>query len=427
GAGGASAPEPAMKVALVHDFLYTYAGAERVLEQILTIFPQADLFSLVDFLPADGRDFILNKPVRTSFLQHMPLVRKKHRTYLPLMPFAIEQLDVSGYDIVISSSYIAAKGVVTRSDQLHVCYCHTPARFAWDQPKLLCHGGLLHSLAARLILHYFRGWDVRSANGVDVFVSNSRFVGRRVEKAYRRHAVTIYPPVDTHRFLPAEGARDDYYVTVSRLVPYKRVDLIVEAFNRMPRRRLIVVGTGPEFRRLRAAAGPNVQIVGHQPPERLHRFMQLARGFVFAAEEDFGIAPVEAQACGTPVIAFGRGGVTESVVAGRTGVFFHEQSPESLMAAVDAFERVDWDAAAIRQHAHRFSVSRFRDAFASLVEQQWADFKRGWPRDDRHFLAEANLPETSEEIASALGPQRERGPKLWREPVALTSSERQGS
>ena len=294
------------------------------------------------------------------------------------MPLAIEQLDVSAYDIVISSSYLAAKGVLTRPDQLHVSYCHTPVRFAWDlqQQYLGAHGWAsgIKSLLPRIIFHYIRSWDVRSANGVDVYVTNSDYVGRRIQKVYRRPATTIHPPVDTDRFTIGT-TKEDFYLTASRMVPYKRVDLIVEAFSKMPDRRLIVVGDGPEFQKIKAKAGPNVRLVGHQPFEKLKQYMQLARAFIFAAEEDFGIVPVEAQACGTPVIAYGRGGVTESVLSGRTGVFFHEQSPDSLIAAIREFEcKPEWNREEIRENAERFSSGRFRAAIRNLVEHEWDMF-----------------------------------------------------
>ena len=380
-----------LRVAIVHDFLYTYAGAERVLEQILGVFPDADLFSLFDFLAPENRKFIRNKAVKTSFIQRMPFARQKHRLYLPLMPLAIEQLDVSAYDLVISSSYLAAKGVITRPNQLHVCYCHTPARFAWDmQGQYLDQTKLLkgiRSLVARTILHYIRSWDVRSANGVDVFVTNSRFVGHRVEKIYRRRSSVIYPPVNTERF-QVHAEKEDFYLTASRLVPYKRIDLIVETFNRLPDKKLIIVGDGPEMEKLKQKAGPNVRLLGHQPAERLRRYLQLARGFIFAGEEDFGIAPVEAQACGTPVIAFGRGGVLESVVPGKTGLFFTEQTSASLTEAIDQFEKIQWDPWLIRQHAETFSASRFRKELSKLIATEWEDFAgRQGSRQAGHALA----------------------------------------
>ena len=381
------------RVAIVHDFLYCYAGAERVLEQMLNVLPDADLFSLFDFLPADERGFIRNKPVQSTFIQRLPLARQKHRHYLPLMPLAIEQLDVSEYDLVISSSYLAAKGVITRPDQLHICYCHSPIRFAWDlQHQYLHEAGLkwgLKSLLVRAILHYIRNWDMRSANGVDAFLTNSQFVSRRISKVYRRQSTPIYPPVDVDWFTPAAAgeAREDFYLTASRLVPYKRIDLIVEAFNRMPDRRLIVLGDGPELRRIKARAGRNVTLLGHQPAEVLRQHMRRAKAFVFAAEEDFGIVTVEAQACGTPVIAFGRGGSTETVIDGVTGVFFRQQTADAIVRSVQDFEsdETEWDAALIRSHAERFGVERFRSEFHAFVEARWNEFRTARLRSLAHL------------------------------------------
>lgn len=406
------------RIAVIHDFLYCYAGAERVLEQILNVYPDADLFSLFDFLPASQRGFIQGKKVHCSFIQRMPLARTKHRSYLPLMPLAIEQLDVSAYDVVISSSYVAAKGVITRPDQLHICYCHTPVRFAWDlQHQYLAETGLKHglrSLLARMILHYIRSWDAQSANGVDVFATNSHFVSRRVEKIYRRHATPIYPPVDVDKFT-LRAQKEDFYLTASRLVPYKRIDLIVDAFNRLPGRRLFVIGDGPEMKKIKARAGANVTLLGYQSFEVLRDYMQRARAFVFAAEEDFGIVPVEAQACGTPVIAFGRGGVTETVIPGRTGVLFPEQTAQSLVEAVREFEaEPDWDPRLIRHNAQRFSAEHFRAQFESLVEREWADFRAN-KRRSRLPAPAARAPQEAEPHR----PGRDRdGDGLQAEPLA---------
>jgi glycosyltransferase involved in cell wall biosynthesis len=266
--------------------------------------------------------------------------------------------------------------VLTTADQLHVCYCHTPARFAWDlQRQYLKESGMirgLKSMLARSILHYIRNWDVRSANGVDAFVTNSNYVARRIQKVYRRGATTIYPPVDTEYFTPRTEAKQDFYLTISRLVPYKRLDLIIEAFNHKPDKRLIVIGDGPDFDKLYAMAGPNVTLMGQQPGHVLRDYLQRAKAFVFAAEEDFGIVVVEAQACGTPVIAFIRGGAGESVVEGVTGIFFPEQSVESILQAVEAFEaRTDWDTQKVRENAERFSAARFRNQFRTLIESEW--------------------------------------------------------
>jgi UDP-N-acetylmuramyl pentapeptide phosphotransferase/UDP-N-acetylglucosamine-1-phosphate transferase/glycosyltransferase involved in cell wall biosynthesis len=399
--------KPGIKVAIVHDFLYTYAGAERVLEQMLHVFPEAQLYSLFDFLPPEKRGFLQGRTVTSSFIQRLPFARSKHRHYLPLMPLAIEQLDVSAFDIVISSSYVAAKGILTRPDQLHVCYCHSPVRFAWDlQHQYLFETGLqrgVKSIVARAVLHYIRNWDIRSANGVDVFLTNSDFVARRIEKFYRRRSTTLYPPVDVDSFI-LETEKEDYYLTASRMVPYKRIDMIAEAFTAMPDKRLIIVGEGPDFDKIKAKAGPNVKLVGHQPFDRLVEYMRHARAFVFAAEEDFGIVPVEAQACGTPVIAYGRGGVTESVVSGKTGVFFHEQSAESLCDAVNRFERdyASFDPVAIRAHAEKFNATRFREEFLKLVEEEWTTFNAiagRRPPQDELFIS----PDLSEQALRLRG------------------------
>lgn len=372
-------PLEGKRVAVVHDFLYVYAGAEKVLEQIIGTFPDADLFALFDFLPEDQRGFLRGKPVKTSFLQKMPLAQKKHRAYLPLMPLAVEQLDLSGYDVVISSSYIAAKGVITGPDQIHVCYCHSPARYAWDlQHQYLDQQRIGFSpkgILARTILHYIRSWDARSSLGVDKFIANSSFVAQRIQKVYRRDAAIIHPPVDTDFYCPGDPTDTDhdaknspFYLAASRLVPYKRIDLIVEAFNRMPDKRLVVVGSGPEYDRIVAAAGPNVQMLGYQSDEELRHYMRLAKAFVFAAEEDFGIMPVEAMACGTPVIAYGHGGARDSVTPGQTGIFFDRQNPDSIIQAVTEFEELSSIDVGNTATA-RFSQKRFRDEVeASVLE-----------------------------------------------------------
>jgi UDP-N-acetylmuramyl pentapeptide phosphotransferase/UDP-N-acetylglucosamine-1-phosphate transferase/glycosyltransferase involved in cell wall biosynthesis len=377
------------RIALVHDFLYTYAGAERVLEQILNVYPDADVFSLFDFLPPEQRAFLRDKEVGTSFLQHLPFIKGRHRTFLPIMPLAIEQLDVSAYDVVISSSYVAAKGILTRPDQLHICYCHTPVRFAWDmQNQYLSEAGLtagVKSLMARVVLHYIRGWDIRSANGVDAFVTNSDYVGRRIRKVYRRNATTIHPPVDVEKF-QFQPEKENFYLTVSRMVPYKKIGLIAEAFSHLRDHRLVIIGDGPQMDAIRAVSGPNVEILGYRPFDEMHDYMRRARAFVFAAEEDFGIVPVEAQACGTPVIAFGQGGVTESVVEGQSGLFFHQQTAASIVEAILDFEAMDtWDPYAIRKNAERFNAARFRKQFAALVEAEWAAF-------NRHRTAQPSMP-----------------------------------
>jgi len=366
-----------MRIAIVCDWLVTYAGAERVLEQMLKCYPHADLFAVVDFLPKGERGFIMDKPVTTTCIQHYPFARRLYQKYLLKMPLAIEQLDLSGYDLVISSSHAVAKGVITGPDQLHVCYIQTPIRYAWDmQNQYLEESGLIHGLlswAARRMLFSMRQWDVRTANGVDAFVANSQFIARRVWKVYRREASVIYPPVAVEKFTLQEK-KEEFYLTASRLTPYKKVDLIVQAYAAMPNRHLVVIGDGPEMKKIRRDATPNVTVMGYQSSDVLRDYMQRARAFVFAAEEDFGIVPVEAQACGTPVIAFGKGGATETVQDGITGVFFGEQTVQSLTEAVHRFEGMTFDPQACRANAVRFAPERFRQEFSAFVDQEWQAF-----------------------------------------------------
>lgn len=360
-----------VKVAIVCEWLVTYAGSEKVLEQLLKCFPQADLFCVCDFLPDKDRAFLQGKLPKTTFIQRLPWARKKYRAYLPLMPLAIEQLDVSGYDLVISSSHAVAKGILTGPNQVHICYVHSPMRYAWDlQHQYLKEAGMdrgIKGWLARAILHYMRLWDYRTANGVDYFIANSRFIARRIKKVYGREAEVIYPPVDVEGFEYCED-KDDYYLTASRMVPYKKVKLIVEAFNEMPDRKLVVIGEGPDFKKIQEIAGDNVQLLGYQPDDVLRKYMQQARAFVFAAEEDFGITPVEAQSCGTPVIAYGRGGALETVrgygqgADDATGVFFGEQTVGSIKEAVGHFEQVSIACEACRKNAERFGVKAFTDA-----------------------------------------------------------------
>jgi glycosyltransferase involved in cell wall biosynthesis len=376
------------RIAIVHEWFDTYAGSERVVEQLLAMYPHADLFACVDFLPVDGRAFLQGKPVHTTFIQRLPFARRQFRNYLPLMPLAIEQLDVSGYDLVISSSHAVSKGVITGPHQLHVSYVHSPIRYAWDlQHQYLAEARMDRgpkSMVARAMLHYLRLWDLRTANGVDHFVANSDFIRRRIRKVYRREAEVIHPPVEVERFAlpPAGQPRDNVYLTASRMVPYKRMPLIVEAFSRMPDLKLLVVGDGPELPRVKEKAGPNVELLGYLPQHEMLRQMQRARAFVFAAEEDFGITPVEAQACGLPVIAFGRGGSLETVrgsdTEGATGLFFGEQTVESIVEAVRRFEREAhrFHPEVCRAHAEQFSVAAFRQRMGALVNQLWADHIR---------------------------------------------------
>lgn len=362
-----------MKVAIVHEWLDTYAGSERVVEQLIAEWPEADLFAVCDFMAEGERGFLRGKPVTTTFIQRLPFARKHFRKYLGLMPLAIEQIDLSGYDLVLSSSHAVAKGVLTGPGQVHVCYVHSPMRYAWDlQHQYLREAGMetgLKGIYTRRLLHNMRLWDRASALNPDVVVANSSYIGERIRKAWRRDSIVVHPPVDVERFALRE-VKEDFFLTASRMVPYKRIELIAEAFRRMPGRRLVVVGDGPNMPQVQAAAAgaPNVELRGRVGTEELVRLTQSARACVFAAEEDFGIATVEAQACGTPVIAYGRGGARDILRALETGLFFEEQSVESIIAAVEAFDTLAISPAACRANAERFSHTAFRAAMRGVVD-----------------------------------------------------------
>jgi glycosyltransferase involved in cell wall biosynthesis len=368
------------RIALVHEWFDAFYGSERVVAQILDCFPDAELFALVDVMAPEQRGFLGGRKVRTSFLQRLPFARRHFRNYLPLMPLAIEQFDLSGYDLVLSSSHAFAKGVLTGPNQLHVAYVHAPLRYAWEyQHQYLRQSGLARGLRGalvRAVLHYLRLWDVRTANQIDHFIANSAFVARRIDKIYRRPSAVVHPPVEVARF-ELRTAKEDYYLAVSRFAPYKHTETIVEAFGELPGHRLVVIGDGPGLKRARARATPNVTLLGFQSFEALHRHMGSAKALIFAAEEDFGITPVEAQACGTPVIAFGGGGALETVrdldQARPTGLFFDAQTPGAIAAAVGRFER---EGSRIlpencRAHALDFTSERFRAAYLRQVTEAW--------------------------------------------------------
>lgn len=376
-----------MKVAVVHDWLVIYGGAERVLEHILDCYPQADLFSLIDDVPQDQRHFMRGKTPRTSFLQRLPGGKKHYRKLLPLMPYAIEQLDVSSYDLIISSSYAVAKGVLTGPNQLHVCYCHSPMRYAWDHYHFYLEATKLNkglrSILARWQLHKVRNWDARNSLSVDRFLANSRFVRERIWKCYRRESELLYPPIDTSLFTLHE-AKEDFYVAAGRFVPFKRIDLAAEAFSSMPDKKLVLIGDGPEMENIRKKCSHNVQCIGFQPPAVVRDYLSRAKAFIFPSEEDFGIVPVEAQACGTPVIAFAKGGALETVISPEaaatrntapTGLFFMEQTVASITDAVRRFESMPstFDAKAIALHASSFAPENFKRDLMSHVDAAWAE------------------------------------------------------
>ncbi len=373
-----------ISIGIVADWFVTYAGSEKVVAEFLKVFPDSDLYAVVDFLSAENKTRFNNKPIQTTFIQNLPKAKKYYQKYLPLMPLAIEQLDVSQHDIILSSSHAVAKGILTGPDQLHISYVHSPIRYAWDlQHQYLREAGLesgAKAMLARWMLHKIRMWDTRTSNGVDHFIANSNFIAKRIKKVYGRDADVIYPPVDVDSF-ELEQFKDNYYMTASRLVPYKRIDLIVEAFGFMPEKKLIVVGDGPEMAKIKRKAQKNVEILGYQSDLEMQNLMRKAKAFVFAAEEDFGITPVEAQACGTPVIAYGKGGALETVLdinhsKTPTGILFDKQNCDSIIEAVENFENSKncYHPEDCRRNAMRFSVERFRMEIENYVMSKHSAF-----------------------------------------------------
>ncbi|EJM0962153.1 glycosyltransferase family 4 protein [Klebsiella pneumoniae] len=373
-----------ISIGIVADWFVTYAGSEKVVAEFLKVFPDSDLYAVVDFLSAENKTRFNNKPIQTTFIQNLPKAKKYYQKYLPLMPLAIEQLDVSQHDIILSSSHAVAKGILTGPDQLHISYVHSPIRYAWDlQHQYLREAGLesgAKAMLARWMLHKIRMWDTRTSNGVDHFIANSNFIAKRIKKVYGRDADVIYPPVDVDSF-ELEQFKENYYMTASRLVPYKRIDLIVEAFGFMPEKKLIVVGDGPEMAKIKRKAQKNVEILGYQSDLEMQNLMRKAKAFVFAAEEDFGITPVEAQACGTPVIAYGKGGALETVLdinhsKTPTGILFDKQNCDSIIEAVENFENSKdcYHPEDCRRNAMRFSVERFRMEIENYVMSKHSAF-----------------------------------------------------
>lgn len=369
-----------MKKALIHDWFSTYAGAEKCIESFTNVWNDSEIYGLIDFLSECDRDKILKgKYAHTSFIQRLPFAKEKYRNYLPLFPFAIEQFDLSGYDVVLSSSHAVAKGVLTHSNQLHISYVHTPIRYAWDLYHQYLHeSGLNHGLKgilAKYFLHKIRLWDVSTANRVDYYIANSHYIARRIKKAYGKSSDVIYPPVDIDKFA-LRDSKSDFYLTASRMVPYKKIDLIVEAFSQTDKK-LLVIGDGPDMGKIKSKASKNIELLGFADDKTMADLMGQAKAFVFAAEEDFGITPVEAQACGTPVICFGRGGTLETVREGISGLYFMEQNIRELLAAVDKFEQSydKFEPIKIRENSLKFSRTRFESEIKSYVEKKYEEFK----------------------------------------------------
>lgn len=369
-----------LKVAIVHDWLPIIGGAEGVLKEIIKVFPDADIFTLLNFLKEDEIKSLGIKNLKTSYLNKLPGIKRYYRKLLPLYPMAIEDFDLYEYDLIISSSAAISKGVITGGHQTHVSYVHSPARYAWDMThKYLKQTNLdkgVKGFLTKFFLSNFRIWDYRTANGVDQFISNSNYIKKRIWKVYRREAEVIYPPVEIERFTLCEE-KEDFYLTASRMVPYKRIDLIAEAFSKMPDKKLVICGDGPEMEKISHICKdcPNIQLVGYQTNETLKSYMQKAKAFVFAAEEDFGVVPVEAQACGTPVIAYGSGGALETVIsveqdpAHATGIFFLEQTSTSIENAVRRFEEMSdkINYKNCRKNAEKFSPEVFREKLKQLI------------------------------------------------------------
>jgi glycosyltransferase involved in cell wall biosynthesis len=372
------------RIALVHEWPVVYAGSEQVVAAMLEVFPRADLYALVHDPEALRGTPLEGVPIRTSFIQSLPRSNEKYRLYLPLMPLAVEQFDLRRYDIVISSNHAVAKGVLTGSDQLHVSYIHTPVRYAWDLYwDYLIESGLdrrIKGLLARLVLHYIRLWDLSASYRVDAYLANSSYIARRIGKLYRRPARVIHPPVDIDRFR-SDLPREEFFVAVSRFVPYKRMDLIAEAFTETGKP-IVIIGEGSEFKRVQHKSGPNVELLGYQPDDVVADYLQRARALVFAAKEDFGIVPVEAQAAGCPVIAYGRGGTLETVVGwpetNPTGVFFDTQTPGAIEAAVQLFQAHENEFLPenCRLNAQRFGGERFRRELTTTIEDLWDKYQR---------------------------------------------------
>jgi glycosyltransferase involved in cell wall biosynthesis len=358
------------RVALIHDYLNQYGGAERVLEELHDIFPDAPVYTSM-YAPERMSETIRQMDIRTSFMQHLPLVTRQHQPFLLLYPLAFESFDLSDFDIVISNSSAFCKGVVTPPNTLHLCYCLTPMRWVWSYQRYVERERL--GLAARLVLpaaiSNLRSWDIATAQNVDRFLAISSTVSKRIAKYYRRQATVIYPPVNCRAFTPQPNQVEDYYLIVSRLIPYKRIDLAVDAFTKLGLKLKIVGSGGRAESALRAQAGRSVEFVGRVSDDTLRDLYARCRALVFPGEEDFGIAPLEANASGRPVVAYAAGGALDTVVDGETGVLFSPQTPEALMDAVKRVEATHWDAWALRDHALRFDTCVFKQQFCLFVEQ----------------------------------------------------------
>ena len=364
-----------MKVALVHFWLTGMRGGERVLEALCRMYPQADIFTHV-YAPEAISESIKAHKIHTTFIQKLPWAAKFYKAYLPLMPLALEQLDLTGYDLVISSESGPAKGVTASPDAVHICYCHSPMRYIWDMyPQYTRKKNFFARLLIAPLVHRLKIWDRSTAAGVDAFAANSSFIARRIERCWRRESVVIPPPVDVDAFTPApREQREDFYLLFGQLVDYKRADLAVRAFSSPSgkKRRLVVIGEGEQLSLLQKLAGDNISLLGRQPFSVVKDHLARCRGLIFPGLEDFGIVPVEVLAAGAPVIAYGRGGVLDSLKDGESGVFFEEQSEESLLLALERFEKLTFDQQKLTEQARRYHPDRFAERMAALVEESLA-------------------------------------------------------
>lgn len=391
------------KLAVVHEWLTDWGGSEAVIAELLGLWPDAKLYALFDFLNESDRQKLREQNITTTFLQSLPGMQRRFWYWLWLMPTAIESIDLREHELVLSSSHAFAKGVLTNAEQLHLSYVHSPMRYAWDMHhEYMDDYGFDHGLKSLLVRRMFsrlRQWDRQTANNVDLFIANSAYVARRIWRTYRRRSLVIPPPVNVER-IPYNENKEDFYLTVSRLVSYKRIDLIVDAFSALPHKRLLVVGDGPELQRLKRRATPNIEFCGHLDDSAVHDILGRARAFVFAAREDFGITPVEAQAAGTPVVAFGEGGAQETIVGQnvdnhQTGVFYPKQTPASLIEGIQTFE-ADCKRilpTACRSQAEYFSRQNFQSRMHAAVNSSWALWQSGQSPEnliDEHFSPPAD-------------------------------------
>ncbi|RDU37557.1 glycosyltransferase family 4 protein [Neobacillus piezotolerans] len=357
-----------MKVAIVHDWLIGMGGAEKVILELHKLFPSAPIYTSV--VNKDKLDFAFSEmDIRTTFIQRLPFSKKKYNRYLPFFPLAFEALDLREFDVIISSTAsIGAKGVLRNSSSVHICYCHTPPRYAWDfYHEYLASVGKVKRIIIPFLMHYLRQYDQLSSNRVDYFIANSNMVKERIKKIYNRESQVIYPPVDIDRFKLSDKD-EGFYLVISRLVPYKRIDLAIEACNAL-KRKLVIIGDGEEINKLKKLAGPTIEFLGYQSDMVVERYLNICKALIFPGYEDFGITPVEAQACGKPVIAYGKGGVLDTIIPNVTGILFEEQTIDALIMAIERFEQSDFYVNKIREHAELFSNLNFHLKFAEFLKR----------------------------------------------------------